>query len=166
MRIWSVAKVIGLVLVVAACPRERDPEVPPEVEAVAPAHDPGALPEAAQTIPLEPLPGEVLSAEAVIVPVGTQTQITVLIHEGPPGTSITAHLVTGTCQQPGPTTADLQPVTTDAVGQGTSQIVVDTAPEVVVNGNHLVQLRRENGRAGVPAACGEIPAHPVLYDDM
>lgn len=162
MKISTVAAVATAVIVTAACPRDREPEVAPDTVVVAPPNDPGAMPHAAQTVDLVPVQGETVSAQAVVLPVGVQTQLTVHIRQAPPNTPITAHLMTGRCEQPGPTAADLQPVVTDAAGMGTSQIVIDIPPQAAVNGNHLVQLRRGNGRDGIPIACGQVPAHPVL----
>jgi hypothetical protein len=51
-------------------------------------------------------------------------------------------------------------VVTDAAGTGTSQIVIDVPPEIIINGNHLVELRAANGRDGVRVACGDIPPTP------
>jgi len=152
-----------LAVVLAACPRDGDREVAPGTVAVAPTDDPGAVPGAAQTVDLAPAQGQGISAQAVILPVGHQNQVTVHVRQARPNRSYTAHVMTGSCDQPGPTAADLQPVVTDAAGAGTSQIVVDMATENILNGNHLVQLRTDNGRDGVPVACGAIPAHPVLH---
>jgi hypothetical protein len=163
MNRWRSGATLVAVLLFAACPRNGDREVTPDAVAVAPVHDPGAVPEATQSIPLEPYAGEAVRAEAVLVPVGVQTQFSIHVHQGPPNTSLTAHVLIRDCEQPGPLAADLQPVFTDAAGQGSSQIVVDLAADVVVNGNHVVQLRRANGREGIPVACGQIPAHPVLH---
>jgi hypothetical protein len=163
MRIPSLLALAGAVLVTAACPRDREPEVAPDTVAVAPHNDPGAMPEAAQTVDLQPVGGENISAQAVVLPVGVQTQVTVHVRQAPPNTPLTAHVMTGSCDQLGPTAADLQPVVTDAGGLGTSQIVIDMPTEIVINGNHVVQLRRGNGRDGIPVACGQIPAHPVIH---
>jgi hypothetical protein len=154
--------VLVAVLALAACPRNGDREVTPETIAVAPVDDPGAMPEAAQTIPLTPYPGQTVQAEAVMIPVGVQSQFTVHVRQAPPNTSLTAHVMVRGCDDPGAVVADLQPVMTDAAGEGTSRIVVDLSPETVINGNHLVQLRGSNGREGIPVACGQITAHPVL----
>jgi hypothetical protein len=162
MKISAFAAIVAAGLATAACPGTREPEVAPDTVVVAPPNDPGAMPHAAQTVDLAPMAGETVSAQAVVLPVGVQTQVTVHIRQAAPNTPLTAHVMTGSCEQPGPTAADLQPVVTDAGGIGTSQIVVDIPPEAIINGNHLVQLRRGNGRDGIPIACGEIPAHPVL----
>jgi hypothetical protein len=164
MKTWSIGAVLTLSLVVTACPRDDQREVAPDTAALAPHRDPGAVPAAAQTIELAPLPGGDVSGQANFIPVGAQSQISIHVHQAPPNTSVTAHVVTGSCQQPGPTAADLQPVVTDAAGMGTSEMVVNIRPEIIINGNHVVQLRRANGREGIPVACGEIPAHPVLHD--
>jgi hypothetical protein len=161
---------LTLIALLVACPRDREPELARDTldaapQAVTPAHDPGARPEAARTIELAPLSGEALSAEAAIVPIGVQTQITVHVRQAPPNTSLTAHVVTGTCERPGPMAADLQPIVTDGGGMGTGRIVVDLSPEVIVNGNHSIQLRRQNGQEGIAVACGEISAHPVLQPE-
>lgn len=161
-RRWSV---LPLLLLASGCPRDGQPEVaPPDTLAVVSPRDEAAVPEAAKTVELQPLAGEALTAQATLVPIATRTQVTVQVLQGPPNTGLTAHLLTGSCEQPGAVAADLQPLTTDAAGQGRSETVVDLDPAQVLNGNHIMQLRRENGRAGVPAACGAIPAHPVLHD--
>jgi hypothetical protein len=163
MKMLKIGLAMALALLVAACPGSPDAEVARDTAAVAPHQDPGAVPEAAQTVELAPQGGETVAAEARIVPVGVQSQVTVQVRQAPPNTSLTAHVVTGTCEQAGPTAADLQPLVTDANGVGSSQIVVDLGSEVLLNGNHAVQIRRGNGRDGIVAACGAIPAHPVLH---
>jgi hypothetical protein len=158
MNMRKIAIPLLVALVAAGCPRNGDREVAPDTVGLAPPDDPAAMPEVAQTVELVPLAGEPVRAESVLLPIGTQTQVTVHVHQGPANTSLTAHVITGRCDAPGPLVADLQPVVTDAAGQGMSQIAVDFDADVLANGNHLVQLRRGNGREGMPVACGEIPA--------
>jgi hypothetical protein len=156
----SAFALVAMTAVLTGCPRNGDREVAPETVGVAPTDDPGAMPAAAQTVDLEPVAGEAVEARAVVIPVGHQSQVTIHLRRAAPNTSYTAHLMIGSCAQPGPTTADLQPVVTDAAGTGTSQIVIDVPPEIIINGNHLVELRAANGRDGVRAACGDIPPTP------
>jgi hypothetical protein len=159
MRTRTLLLLIPLVVVAAACPRNGDREVTPDAVAVMPPDDPGAMPAAARSVELVPLPGNDLRAEAVILPVGVQSQVTVHVFQASPNTVLTAHVMSGSCEQPGPTAVDLQPVQTDPTGTGTSRIAIDIPHAALNNGNHLVQLRRQNGRDGVPAACGQIPAY-------
>lgn len=158
MRAIPLRVVLVLVLVLVGCRRNGDREVTPDAVSLAPPTDPAAMPQAAQSAPLQPVGGGGLAGEAVVIPIGIQSQVTVHVRGGPPNEPVTAHLMTGGCAQPGPVAADLQPVITDARGDGTSQIAIDLPAETVLNGNHSVELRRGNGREGVPVACGELPA--------
>jgi hypothetical protein len=138
--------------------------VTPDTIVVAPPADPAAAPEAAQTVELVPARGVDVSAQAVIIPVGAASQVSVHVRDGPANAPLTAHVLTGSCDAPGPMAADLEPVLTDAGGFGSSRTPVSIPPEQIVNGNHLVLLTR-GGVEGRVLACGEIPAHPVLHPD-
>jgi hypothetical protein len=159
-----VVAILAGALLLAACPRNGEQEVAPDTVVLAPPTDPAAMPRAARTVPLDPLAGAEISAQAVIIPVGVQSQITVHVRNGPPNTPLPAHLHTRSCDDPGPLAADLEPVLTDAGGLGTSRTVVDVAPDQIINGNFIVILRHDDPRGPV-LACGQIPPHPVLHED-
>jgi hypothetical protein len=163
MRRLSVVAMLAGSILLAACPRNGDREVAPDTVVLAPPDDPAALPHAAQTVPLNPVEGVQISAEAVVLPIGIQSQITVHVRDAPPNTPLPAHVHTRTCADPGPLAADLEPVLTDAAGLGTSRTAVDIPPDLIINGNHILILRR-GSPDGPVLACGQIPPHPVLHE--
>jgi hypothetical protein len=157
MRIYRALAAAAATIPLAACPVDsREGEVTPDTVMVAPTDDPGALPEAARTLVLAPAPGVTIEAEAVVMPVGASTQISVHVREGPPNSPLVARVMTGTCDAPGPLAADLEPVLTDAAGFGSSRTPVGIPVAQVANGNHLVLLT-EGGPNGRRLACGRIP---------
>ncbi len=153
-----IALLVCLVLSTTACPSpERAREPAADTAALAPPRDGGAVPEVAQTISLQPAPGAQIAAEAVVLPIGVETRVTFTVHQAPANVTILGHLRSGSCDEPGPVVADLQPITTDRAGVAESRIVVGVPFGIVASGNHIVQLVQETEGADQVVACGEVP---------
>jgi hypothetical protein len=147
-------------ILAAACGGTDDRAASEDPAAIVPTEDPGALPEAMQGVSLQPAEGQSLDAQVVIVPVGVQSQVSVHVRRGPQDASLVALIRSGSCAEPGPEVADLQPVRTDASGDGSSQIVIDLEAHHLRSAAHVVELRTDVAPAGQAVACGSLAGSP------
>jgi hypothetical protein len=68
------------------------------------------------------------------------------------------HIHTGTCAQPGGAVVPLEPVETNAAGNGESISEVGIPADSLLNGQHIIVFHEAGGTPGAAVVCGEIPA--------
>jgi hypothetical protein len=161
---------LPLALILAGCPadeRRADPAVVTDTPLVMPptgrpaiATSEGDTPTGI-TVEMSPRPASTISGEAMVEEVGTRTRITVRLVGSRAGVTHQGHVHTGTCASPAGVVQPLQPITADATGTGTTTTEVDIAPMSIQDGRHVIVYHEGGGQPGAPAACAEIPAHPM-----
>lgn len=168
-RFWKLA-VLPLALVVGACAAEEEPvvedatvvaepvPVTPAVAVPAPAPAPGAA--GMTTISMQPLNNSGAMGQAMLTPMGQQTQVMVNLTSTPQGTHA-GHIHQGTCASPGSVVVPLQPIEVGADGTGTMTTTVDVPAETAMNGQHIIVYHEAGGDPGQPIVCGAIPAAPM-----
>lgn len=166
-RFWALA-VLPLAMAVGACEAEEEPVVEdatvvaepvPVTPAVAvPAPAPAAAGMA--TISMQPLNNSGAMGEAMLTPMGQQTQVMVNLTSTPQGTHA-GHIHQGTCASPGSVVVPLQPIEVGADGAGTMTTTVDVPAETAMNGQHIIVYHEAGGDPGQPIVCGAIPAAPM-----
>lgn len=166
MRIVKLGAVAGLVLALAACPAERDtpdvavddPVTRPAVEE--PRTDPAMQPPAgAQQAQLEAVAGSGVTGEVHATPGDNRTDVMVMLRGAQPNQSYGARIMSGTCENPGVELARLGALGTDNTGQAHSQTDVGHAPNLIMDGNHVLAVyapgtEPERDR---PVSCATLP---------
>jgi hypothetical protein len=158
MKILRLGAVAGMALAIAACPQDRDPAL--DDPAVAPpAEEPMAAPPAAEQANLEAVAGSGVTGEVHVTPRQNQTEVMLMVHNGPPNESLGARVHSGTCESPGPELARLDAVGTDDMGRGHSQTSVGHAPHLILDGNHIaaVYAPGTEPERDLPIACATLP---------
>lgn len=116
----------------------------------------------ARSFNLAPVGASGVAAEAIVAPLGEQTQVVVQIERVPAGTALDASVRRGTCESVGPA---IDPVeVTQYVGDGprVARVLVPTNPEVLLGGGYSVHLGPPDVTPAVSYACAVIPsARPV-----
>jgi hypothetical protein len=162
-RIADVASVVAFALLLGGCPDagggggtlERDAEgrTPP-------------VPEAAETplqeVRMREMEGSGITGAVRVLPRGGETQLTVSISGAHPNALYPARLHTGRCEEQGAERAPLEPIRTDAAGQGASRSVVPIPAHEVMTGRDYVQVYVARGDLHQAVACGELPERPDL----
>jgi hypothetical protein len=68
------------------------------------------------------------------------------------------HVHIGTCDSPGSAVAPLEPIDTNANGNGESITTVELPLQRLTDGAHVVVYHEAGGSPGAPIICGQIPA--------
>jgi len=164
MKAVKLATCFGFVLALTACPDQpRDPAVDPMVD---PVTTPTMQP-APTTMDAPPPGGMVATLEGVgaatgevhAIPRTGSTEIWVTLRGGNPNESHGVRVHSGTCQSPGPELARITAIGTDGMGQGQSRTDVGHAPNLIMDGNHIVAVYAPGTEPtrDRPLACATLP---------
>jgi hypothetical protein len=161
------AAVLGLALLIAACPGgdegtwmgTPDPDAPPPPVPEAPA---GHLP----AVSLREMHGSGISGMAQLVSREGETVIGLRIAGAEPNAVYPARIHTGRCGDQGVERAALEPVRTDGAGQGWSETVLPIAAHELATGRDFVQVYVAPGDLHQAVACGELPELPELVPGL
>jgi ABC-type glycerol-3-phosphate transport system substrate-binding protein len=102
-----------------------------------------------------------ITGDAVVSGSGSGAQVVLTLRGAKAAGTHQAHVHSGTCAQPGPPVAPLQPVTVDASGTGSSTSTIDVGMAALMDGGHIVSAHEAGGNPGAMIACGRIEAHPM-----
>jgi len=159
MRIYKLSVIAVLPFFLAACPdadRDRDPMVNDTVAVDTPAtaeHQVGDE----ETVTLGDLRDSGVTGNARFTVMSqNETEVMLEVADGPPNSSMQAHIHRGTCDNPGQAVHDLEAVSTDAEGRGVSTTTVNARLASIMDGNHIIAAHDE---AGQPVTCADIPDH-------
>jgi hypothetical protein len=163
MRLLKTGAIGGLALALAACPDQprdpvTDPAVTTEVPAVAPT-DETMPPVGAQVATLEPVGVGTATGEVHAMPREGSTEVWVTLRNALPNESLGVRVHSGTCESPGPELARITAVRTDNLGQGQSRTDVGHAPNLIMDGNHIVAVYAPGTEPtrDLPIACTTLP---------
>jgi hypothetical protein len=145
------------ILLLAACgERSDDPPGAAGSELPATEHQPVARRDVtAELVPLvedSPMGGSIY-----IDGTGDQPIISVSLRGAVEGVH-QGHVHTGTCASPGRAVAPLEPIDTNANGNGESITTVELPLQTLTDGAHIVVYHEADGAPGAPIICGQIPA--------
>lgn len=113
-----------------------------------------------ETVSLDEVDDSGVTGEAHFTVEGDmQTRVMVEVDGAPPNANLTAHLLFGECDPMGEPIQELEQITTDAEGEGTSTSMLEMGLAGIMDGSHSVAVHSEDD---VPLACGEIPAHDEI----
>lgn len=159
-RLLALALLIGL----AGCADDDPDMVVIEAEGDGMAMEPAPMPAAGmdqppgglgETLQLQPLRDSGVRGEVTIADRGQQTEIMVRLTGASANGQHPGHIHSGSCDAPGGVVQALEPISTDATGTGTMTTNVELAPQMVMDGQHIVVY---HGTGGAPATCAGIPA--------
>jgi hypothetical protein len=168
MKILKIGLVGTVALTLAACPdRGPDPTVDPltdptvtavDTPTMMPA-DPAAPPVGAQTATLQPVGAATTTGEVHAVPQQNSTEVWVTVRNGTPNASMGVRVHSGTCDSPGPELARVDAIGTDGLGNGQSRTNVGHAPNLIMDGNHIVAVYAPGTEPtrDPPVACSTLP---------
>jgi hypothetical protein len=159
LRLGSLAVVAA---VLAGCPGE-EPAPPPAFEqptVAPPAETPATMAPAAQRVQFEAIEGVMFTGEVIATPRMDRTDVALSVTQGPPNESLGARILSGTCESPGVVVANLDAVSTNNAGQGQSTTDVGYAPNLILDGNHIVGIYAPgtSPEQDMPMACATLPS--------
>jgi hypothetical protein len=148
-------------MVVACTPADGPPNA--VVADTEETNAPVVPPPTAQATTLEEVAGSGVTGEVQAVPHEAATEIAVMVRNAPPHAVLGVRVQTGSCRTPGRELAAIDPIRTDAMGQGEIRTTVGQAPQLLMDGSRLIAVYAPGAQPGQdqPIACTRIP----LQDD-
>jgi hypothetical protein len=151
---------LGFLLFVAGCPSPDRAQ-----DGVAVRDTPGAAmitptPDALR-VPLQPVGESGITGEVTLREVGGQSSVQFTVLDAPANSVLEVHIHQGSCAQPGPVAAHLDPIITDPAGLGTSVTTVELPIATLADGEHYAEAHEPGDtedQPGATLACADIPA--------
>lgn len=147
---------LALPLVLAACGGDGGEDSAAVDEAMEAIDE--VMPPMPTTATLTPLGDSGVNGEAVLMPMGAESEVTVSLAGLAPGTSHPGHIHEGTCAAPGPVILPLSEITADGNGAGSMSVVAPIAADSALAGEHIILY---HGEGGTPIVCAELAAHTM-----